>query len=77
MRMIFNTEYKPHQDLGHSDADWAALKTKIIDYLKTQASKSTVSIADVRAIDPKLADDRVWNQIAGDLGLQEIPGSDG
>ncbi len=70
---FINPEFKANQGLGETDVAWAALKTKITDYLKTQAASSTVTVAAVRALDDKFGDDRVWNQIVSDLNLLEIP----
>ncbi len=74
MSKVMNSEYKPHRGLGESDADWDLLKDKIRTYLRTNAGDSTVEVEDVRELDPKLRDDRIWIQIAADMGLVEIPG---
>jgi len=66
---IQNPEWRPHHDLGFSDADWDNLKAAVTDYLKTQSSTSTVAVDDIRAIDSQLADDRTWAQLSGDMEL--------
>ena len=73
MNKFINPEFKAHEGLGETAADWDALKTKIVDYLKTKSADSTVTVAAVRALDAKFLDDLIWNQIIGDLQLVEIP----
>ncbi len=73
MTRIINTKYKPHRELGETDADWEALKTKVRDFLQTNGNKSVLEIADIRAVDPKLRNNKVWEQVRSDLLLIEIP----
>lgn len=67
-----NPEYKPHQELGETDADWDSLKATVVTYLQTNAHKAEVLTSDLRELDPKFSDDKLWAQISADLGLVEI-----
>jgi hypothetical protein len=70
---VLNPEYKPSLELVATDAEWDALKATITTHLQKNAGKAVVPIADLRALDPKLDDERVWAQIASDMGLVVIP----
>lgn len=70
---VINPEYKPHLEVVANDAAWDALKLLVGNHLRANAKKSTVEIATLRALHPKLADDRIWAQLASDLGLLEVP----
>ncbi len=74
MSKTINPDFKPHRAIGESDADWEALKLQITTYLRANADKNEVETEALRALDPKFRDDILWNQIAADLGLFEIPG---
>ncbi len=67
--MARNPYAKPNQALGQTDAAWAALKAKMQTYLQSNPDKQEIDDATVRAVDPMLADDRVWNQLKAELGL--------
>lgn len=68
-----NPEYSPHRALGEDDAQWDALKDIITAYLVTHATEATVPTEDLRALDPKFRDDRIWAQICSDLDLESVP----
>jgi hypothetical protein len=70
MRFI-NPRYKPHRELGFTEADWDLLKSKISDYLDT--APMVLSVDEIRSIDARLKDPRVWAQLANDLGLALVP----
>lgn len=72
MSGIQNPEWKRHVDLGFTDAEWDALKTTVTDYLQANSGSSTIDETVLRLLDPELADDRVWNQLAGDLKLFDL-----
>lgn len=69
---VINNEYVPHRGLGETDAEWDVLKEKVRAFLRTKAADPTVPEAEVRAVDSKLANERIWVQLAADLGLQMI-----
>ena len=76
MTKIINPKYKPHRGLPNTptDVEWDALKAKVIAYLEnTRGGDSTLTVADVRAVDDKLKNDLVWNQLSGELGLVVMP----
>ena len=70
---LANPEYKPHDGLGQTTAEWDALKLKITTYLRTKAGDSTVPEEEVRDLDVKFRDPKIWAQISGELELLQIP----
>ena len=82
---ILNPEWRPHHDLGFDHDAWEALKAKVQTYLEANAGSSVLTVANIRALDPALAvsdpedpddlGDRIWNQLAEDMKLIEMPGS--
>ncbi len=73
MSQILNPEYKPHAELGFSDANWDTLKATLITFFQTNVANPVVSVADARALDPAFADDKNWAQIVSDMGLFIVP----
>lgn len=72
MANIINPNWKPHLDLVADDATWDALKLVVTNYLDANAGSAAIDIAEIRALDDQLADDRIWAQLSSDLGLFEI-----
>ncbi len=66
---VINPHWKPHLDLGISDVTWDAAKATLTAYLITNADTHLVDDAVLRALDPILADDLVWNQMTAALNL--------
>ncbi len=74
MTFLLNPNYKPHLDLVATDEIWDALKSTVTDWLNVNAGAvlSDADVAAIRALDTQLADERIWSQIASDLGLDGI-----
>lgn len=70
---LLNPEYKPYLELVADDAAWDALKAVVQTYLDNNAGSATLDVATIRALDSQLADDRIWAQLASDMGLFELP----
>jgi hypothetical protein len=64
-----NPKHSPNAELGHSMAQWAALRQKVEEYLAAHAAEPTVDEASVRAVAPALSDQRTWNAIKAALNL--------
>lgn len=75
MSRVVNPEYKPHSELGKTQAEWDALKAQLRTYLQANASEADVATDDLRALNLEFSNDALWLQISGELGLVEIPGS--
>ena len=69
---IINPNWKPHVDLGFTDAEWDALKAVITDYMDANAGSNEVDTAAVRVLDAEFVDDRVWAQVTADTGLSLV-----
>ena len=82
---VLNPEYRPHHDLGFDHDAWEALKATVQAHLEANAGLAMLTVDDIRALDPKLAvsdpddpddlGDRIWNQLAEDMKLIQMPGS--
>ncbi len=53
---IINPEYKDYRQLAISEETWVDLKSRVFDYLRANSHKSTVTPAEIQAIDPLLTD---------------------
>lgn len=81
---ILNPEYRPHHDLGFDHDAWQALKATVQAHLEENVGEAVLTVESIRALHPKLQvvdpedpddlGDRVWNQLAADMGLTEMPG---
>lgn len=71
---VVNPHWKPHLDLGIDDATWERVKAEVTVYLRENAKTRELLDADIRQLDPILADERVWNTMAGALNLLPAPG---
>ncbi len=81
---ILNPEYRPHHDLGFDHEEWEALKATVKAHLEANAGSSVLAVDAIRDLDPalKVSDpedpddlgDRIWNQLASDMNLIQMPG---
>lgn len=74
MAHLRNPSYLPHLELVADQETWDALLATVQTYLDENRDLSTLDEATVRALDAQLSDDRIWNQISGDMNLLIGPG---
>lgn len=67
--MARNPRCKPNRVLGLTDGEWTNLKATITTYLDANADKEEIADTTIRALNPKLANDRIWNVLKSELGL--------
>lgn len=67
--MARNPQVKPYRVLGFTLVQWNAIKANVTALLNTNDDQETIADAAVRATDPALVSDRVWNQIKNEMGL--------
>lgn len=68
MTKIINPEYQANRELGLGDAEWQALKDKITTFLQGKAGTREIDLDEIRGLDNKFQDDRLWSQIKGEMG---------
>lgn len=72
---VINTKYKPHRDMGSGsvdDAAWEEMKAKVTAFLEQNEDKNVLLEEDVRAVDTRLRDQKVWDQMRTALDLVQI-----
>lgn len=67
--MVKNPRAKHYRVLGKTLVEWTALKAKVEAYLDANDNLEALDEAQLIALDPALANARLWNELKRELGL--------
>lgn len=69
--MSRNPRAKNFRVLRQPQGTWVALLTAVGTFLDANDDKQEIPEADIRAVDPLLANDRIWNEVKRELGIED------
>lgn len=67
--MARNPKAKNYRVLGYTTGVWTSAINAVNTYLVAHDDEQEIPDADLRALDPILADDRTWNALRDELKL--------
>lgn len=70
-----NPQYRHRSALGETEESWQALRDKLLTWFGADGRDAQQGIeeSEARAIDPKFADQLLWNQLLADMGIKFLP----